>query len=196
MPIYNLTNQHFGLSGTHSKTMNVSVPGYLLVLFKSEACPNCIRFKDIFMNLANINYGPQVNFGVLDIQNYGQVTQMSKSTSNPITYIPTLIFYSERRPVAKYKGTFDLPSVRKFITDAIGVAQQQEQKLRSQQNQYASMDLNYGQQNGGRAKYMPEFDTGGGNVQMSNSPVGNDTEDFKIPPGVNPKNIPWEIYIQ
>ncbi len=117
MSIHKLTPQNFRIVGHNHKTLNIDIPGNVLVFFKMEGCPGCTAFEPIFYQLARDER--RINYGVTNLTNARDVIAMSRSTSTPIKTVPFLILYMSGRPFAKYIGKKNILAMKSFISKAL-----------------------------------------------------------------------------
>lgn len=219
MAPHHLSGGNFHLVGHHRKTLNINIPGSILLLFKSPHCTGCQAFEPIFYNLANRDQ--RVQYGVVDITMSPEVIQMSRMTSHPIERTPTLFLYIDGNPYAKYNGKKNMESIISFINTI-----EQSGKLSSgqmAQRQFVPQGNIYGGGGGGgppqinqsqfvgqpqpqqEPKYWaPEMDNGPSlqsavkgsqNTQyafLGNHEEDEDEERLLLPDEVTPHNVPWE----
>ena len=83
-------------------SMHLKMRGNVLVFFKMQGCGGCESLEPIFNQIAQKNH--QITFTIMDTTYDRSTIAMSRSTTTSINEVPTLIFYSDGRPVAKLKG--------------------------------------------------------------------------------------------
>lgn len=136
--IYTLGSQHFNLTGTNTKTLTISPGGQVFVLFRSAGCNVCKAFEPIYRAIAPSFIGAK--FTVVDVDANRDVINKTRQTAHPVQSVPTLFFYNEKNPFAKYKGDFNRNDVVSFITavleNSVRAMQQPVQSQQRQSSQY------------------------------------------------------------
>lgn len=209
-----LNSHNFVVAGTRQKTLGINIQGNIFVFFKMDGCKNCAQFEPIFAQLAKQE--DRVTCALLNITQNREVVMWARETSTPITSVPILILYVDGRPHAKFNGTKNIPSIRKFITNALSAdssrASQQQFMPQHQQPAAHNMSPNmYGgarPPQGGQAgsfapgkSYMPEIGSAPSMKGIIKGyAAGNNVEDDEdarlvIPDTVIPHNTPWEAEI-
>jgi thiol-disulfide isomerase/thioredoxin len=90
--------------------------GYCILYFKQNNCGICKTFEPQFMSVA-YRY-PDVSFCSINITSYPNVFRMSEATPQRITGTPTIIFYFDGAPVAKYNnGMWTADGLERFIKE-------------------------------------------------------------------------------
>jgi hypothetical protein len=201
-----LTDQHFNLIGNQVKTLGITLPGFVLVYFKTQACPNCTKFDPVFKQLSMVEN--KVSYAVADVyQNNKSIVSKSRATTTPISAVPMLILYINGRPHAKFSGTLNLASLRGFIEKALESAKNAAPPAQKQFMGQTSSNMYGGYNNPqqppkmmspNQGYHMPDI----GNTPPTNSSVkgnmsnfgGAEEEDERllIPESVIPYNMPWE----
>jgi len=118
-----LYSQDFQQVGQRTKTMAIKTPDPILVLFKMIDCPNCKVVEPIFVQLSKERDVPPIRYGIIDLTQQKDLIALSKPTTTPLQAVPTLILYANGRPLAKFNGTKNLPSLKNFIKTALSSAQ-------------------------------------------------------------------------
>lgn len=113
-----LTSQNFSvMAGKNSKVLKISVPGNVLVFFKSTVCPGCNEVEPIFMALAAKDH--RVSYCIVNLDDYRDLILMARETSTPIQAVPMLMLYCNQFPKAKFTGAKNLVSIQSFLTKAL-----------------------------------------------------------------------------
>jgi thiol-disulfide isomerase/thioredoxin len=135
MSIVQLYPGNFKLVGRQRKTMNITIPGNVLVLYVMQNCPGCKAVDPIFRQLANTE--PRVKYAICDLTNAREIITMSHQTKTQIQKVPCLILYVNGRPHARFKGDKNIPALRSFCSNALAAApRQQQQEFVQQGNIY------------------------------------------------------------
>lgn len=92
-----------------------NIKGIAVIMFYSTRCSYCQNLIPIFKMLPRTISGCQ--FGIANVDICKNVIAMSKTTIDPITYVPYIVFYANRRPIIKYSGPHSLQDISKFITE-------------------------------------------------------------------------------
>lgn len=117
MSVHQLTSQNFQVVGRNRQTLNINIPGNVLVFFKMDGCPGCTAFEPIFYQLAGQER--RVNYAVINLSEAREVISMSRSTSTPIQTVPFIILYVNGNPFAKYNGKKNVAALKSFISKAL-----------------------------------------------------------------------------
>lgn len=117
MSVHQLSAQNFQVVGRQQKTLNINLPGRILVFFKMAGCPGCAAFEPIFYQLAGEER--RVNYALIDLTDSRSVVEMSRSTSTPIQTVPFIMLYVDGNPFAKYTGKKNTPALKSFIGKAL-----------------------------------------------------------------------------
>jgi hypothetical protein len=196
MSVYKLSSQYFSLSGN---SMNVNVAGNLLVLFKMND-KDSLNLEPTFLKLPTRNN--TIKYAVCDLTQSRDIIEKSRASTTPIQKPPTIILYLEGKPFALFKGSKDLPSLEKFIVNAM-IAYQNQRTQQQQQNfvQPPQQNMYGGQQpQGTRGAYMPEIaninskqaKASGVHHSMQQQCADDDEDCLKMPENIIPHNLPWE----
>lgn len=111
-----LTNDDFEVRKINNSSMLcTNIKGIVVVMFYSNKCTHCHTLIPIFKQLYKLVSGCQ--FGMADIGVCKNAISASKSTIDPITYVPYIVFYANKRPIIKYNGPHNINDLCKFITD-------------------------------------------------------------------------------
>jgi len=117
MSIYQLSSANFTVTGFQRKSLDINVPGPVLVFFKTTNCEGCNAVTPIFNELSRNERG--INYGIISVDIHRDVVQMSRQTSAAISSVPFFILYIDGKPLAKYTGKKDVMSMRSFIVKAM-----------------------------------------------------------------------------
>lgn len=148
MSIHNLTDRNFQVVGHNRKTLNINLPGNVLVFFKMDGCKGCGAFEPLFYQLSREDQ--RASYAIVNLSNARNVINMSRATGTPIQAVPYILLYVNGSPLARYKGNKNLPSLKAFITKVLRhapPAQQSHQGFMPQQAQDGHQRGMYG--NGG-----------------------------------------------
>lgn len=190
MSVKQLTSQDFMMVGNQRKGLHIRLPGFVFVMFKMPQCPGCKAIAPVMAQLATEDR--RVSYAMVDISVHKDVVRMSRQTVTPIQAVPTLILYSEGRPVAKVKNKKDIASLRAFLTDAMSkesqrAPQQQPQPHQSYQPQGQGQSAR-SQPSGGKV-YYPEGYRDIGGIECEGDQC------MLIPEQIHPHNKPWETVL-
>lgn len=185
-----LTQSYFEVVSQSRKkdSLHLKMGGNVLVFFKMQGCGGCESLEPIFKQVAQNNH--QITYAVMDTTYDRSIVSMSHSTSTPINEVPTLIFYSNGKPIAKVKG-------RTYQTLNDSISQTLSHVNSSQpQVQHSSSNM-YGGNSQPGVVYQPATQI----PSQANKPVHHlpqkfeeectDEECLLVPPGTIPKNKPW-----
>jgi thiol-disulfide isomerase/thioredoxin len=183
--VFNLTQANFFMGGEKKKYLGLNTKGPFLVLFKSESCPGCLNFKPVYAQLS-MKY-PSVKFTVIDVAQYKSVVELAKTTLYPIQRVPTLFFYYDSKPRAKYNGGLTAVEVDSFISGVLGSIQPEYKNLEPQG--YQSQPQHQMQPSQPRNQFMPTI-----NVKGAAKEVHQDTENKLSTPSMaySSYNRAWE----
>ena len=133
MSIVQLYSGNFNLVGRQRKTMNISHPGFVLVLFIMQECRGCQAVEPIFHQLARKDN--RVKYAICNLTNARDIIAMSHQTKCQIQKVPFIVLYANHRPHARFRGDKNIPSLESFIGNALAVAPRQQQEFERQQPQ-------------------------------------------------------------
>ncbi len=210
MSLHQLTTQNFHLVGRQRKTLNINLQGNVLVFFKMQGCVGCNAFEPVFYQLAGIE--KRINYGMVDLTPNRNVINMSRQTNTPIQAVPSLIFYINGRPHAKYNGKKNIQALRGFIAKALQSApppvvhqgggadrgSHQSDAFMPRQGyqpqQYPGSQPKVHMPEGLKSPSMQGIVKGGGrsNYAYLNPVDEEDEEKLEMPEHVTPHNMPWE----
>lgn len=88
-----------------------------LILYYSTDCVHCKPLLPKFRNLTSIVSG--CKFGIVNLSKNTKLIYMSKTTIDPINYVPYIVLYVNGSPFLRYDGNMEESDLRKFILDAI-----------------------------------------------------------------------------
>lgn len=149
MSIHQLSAQNFNVVGHSRKTLNINIPGNVLVFFKMDGCPGCNAFEPIFYQLAGEER--RVNYAVINLTSSREVVAMSRTTTTPIQSVPIVLLYVNGNPLAKYNGKKSIPAMKSFVSKALPHAPPQQYQAQAQTQQQT---------------FMPQQEGGGGGQSM------------------------------
>lgn len=203
-----LNESDFVVLGQKQKTLGLSRRGNVLVFFKITNDNNCVEFEPVFAQLARKEQ--RVTCATLDvIQNRG-VLNISRQTTTPINSVPVLILYVNGKPLAKFNGTRNLPSIQNFISNALQSAgntasppQPQQQFMPRQTPTNVFANQGNAAPPPGHKSYMPDIGNApsmkgiikggnGGGYGIGNNVEEDDEPRLMVPDTVIPHNTPWE----
>lgn len=188
--MYQLTAQHFkSVRGNNGNTtLSVTVTGNIFVFFKLQKCEGCNAFDPVFKTLANEDR--RVLYGIIDLTNNNQVTQMSKATTTPIQTVPHLILYVNGMPFARFKGQKNVRMIKDFLTETLNLSANQQPRENPPPSSFVPQQNMYNNQ-----QYAPQQNN---NVQQSTHSSMQkkcDPEEgscLMVPSDVIPYNLPWQ----
>jgi thiol-disulfide isomerase/thioredoxin len=103
--------------GKKGNNLCVNIDGLCIVLFSSQNCPHCKDFFPQYKTLSS-NF-PMITFGVINIQNFKNVVFASQNTSSPITHVPYILLYFNKKPIIIYTGDFTFQAIGEFLQSKI-----------------------------------------------------------------------------
>ena len=86
---------------------------FSFILFYSPGCPHCDKIIPIMKRLPGTVNGCQ--FGMINISKNKKTIRMSKNTITPLTYVPYMILYYNKRPYMRYDGEPQIKSIQMFV---------------------------------------------------------------------------------
>ena len=200
MPIYNISHDTYYVYGRTSKTLNLRIPGNVLVFFKTEGCPGCAAFRPVFERLSNEQ--PSIKYGVTDLTHDKSVVHMARQTTTEIKTVPYILFYSDERPVARYKLTksnMNIHSLGQFIQQMLRRGNSQAPRQQGFMSHHSGESHSQATQ---APKYYTPEQSGehpgvSKNNQNSQYAFLNNTDEededkLVLPESVIPHNVPWE----
>jgi len=102
----------------NGKNLCVNISGITFVMFYSQKCGHCNKFKPEYHKLVNSFKG--VNFGMFCVDDKNSViVGMSQNTTTPITVVPKFILYYEGIPHVEYNGHKNFQAVASFLNTII-----------------------------------------------------------------------------
>ena len=93
--------------------LTIQSKGNALVLFYSTQCVHCQSLISVFKTLPKVLGGCQ--YGMINISKYKDCIAKSHQTNTPIDCVPYIIFYYNGKPYMRYKGEYDIESIKKFV---------------------------------------------------------------------------------
>tara|TARA_A100000164_G_C21803551_1_gene721868 strand:- start:409 stop:936 length:528 start_codon:yes stop_codon:yes gene_type:complete len=127
-----LTADDFSLINDENgnKVMINKINNFSLILFYSTHCTHCKNIVQIMKQLPGTVTGCQ--FGIINVSKNKQTIRMSKNTITPLTYVPYIILYYNKRPYMRYDGDInDIHEIQTFVKE---VADSILQQVNSQRN--------------------------------------------------------------
>lgn len=95
----------------------LSVPGNVLVFFKSMGCAHSAQIYPSFTTLASQDQ--RIHYATVDLSYNRKLIEMSNNTTTPLRETPKIILYMNHKPCTKYNGRGDFQSLRDFITTSL-----------------------------------------------------------------------------
>jgi len=117
MPVHQLSSQNFQVVGRNTKSLNINIPGNVLVFFKMDGCHGCSAFEPVFYQLAGEER--RASCAIANLSQCRDVIAMSRSTTTPIQAVPYIVLYVSGNPIAKYTGKKTIPSLQNFLNQAL-----------------------------------------------------------------------------
>tara|TARA_E500000178_G_C16856877_1_gene677795 strand:- start:206 stop:739 length:534 start_codon:yes stop_codon:yes gene_type:complete len=103
-----------------------NIDNFSLILFYSTHCQHCQNIIPIMKQLPGTVTGCQ--FGMINVSKNKKTIRMSKNTITPLTYVPYIILYYNRRPYMRYDGNInDITEIQSFVHDVANSILQQVQ---------------------------------------------------------------------
>jgi len=130
MSIHELMQGNFSIAGRQIKTLNINMPGNVLVFFKMDSCGNCRDVQPVFYQLAGIE--KNISYAIVNLTHNRGIVNMSRATTTPITAVPFLILYIGGSPRAIYRGKKTIPNMRSFINKALSTIPQDSLQQQTQ----------------------------------------------------------------
>jgi thiol-disulfide isomerase/thioredoxin len=96
-----------------NKIMINNINNFSFILFYSPGCPHCEKIIPIMKRLPGTVNGCQ--FGMINVGKNKQTIRMSKGTITPLTYVPYMILYYNKRPYMRYDGESNIKSIQLFV---------------------------------------------------------------------------------
>ena len=90
-----------------------NINGFSLILFYSTQCTYCKTILPIMKQLPGTINGCQ--FGMINVGRNKDVIRMSQNTITPLTYVPYVILYYNRKPYMRYDGPHDISEIQNFV---------------------------------------------------------------------------------
>lgn len=195
--ISRLGPENFFMAG---KSMNIDIQGITLVFFKTEGCPGCSMFDQVFNQISREER--RINYATIDLSQHRNVVQMSKSSTTEIRKVPHIILYDQGRPHARFTGEKTIKGIREFLATILpSLLQRPPQVSFVQPQSVGHPSAPYGGNQGGY--YNPQ-----NNVSMQppmqrpsapqpyqnaqNQCDPDDEECLMMPSHIVPYNMPWE----
>ena len=128
-----LTADDFSLitDESNNSIMINNIPNFSLILFYSTHCQHCQNIIPIMKQLPGTIAGCQ--FGMINVSKNKKTVRMSKNTITPLTYVPYIILYYNKRPYMRYDGDInDIHEIQNFVKD---VAESILQQVNSDTNE-------------------------------------------------------------
>lgn len=119
MSIVELNEFNFERRGTQ---MCITIPGNVLVFFKTSTCKGCIHLQPVFEQLCQ---DPRILCCMLNVGNHKDVIRMSYKTLTPIRKVPHIIHYFNFKPKFVFKGCTTLRSLTNFIDKTTGTTRKE-----------------------------------------------------------------------
>lgn len=207
MSVQLVNSSHFNVVGRNKRTLNIKIPGNVLMFFKMNGCAGCSQFEPVFHQLAAQIQG--VTFLVADLSNDRNIIMMSRQTNTPIEKVPYILLYINGRPLAKFNGKKNIPSLRNFISKALAAAPRQQPQSSFVQQPYSQQppQQTYPQpqqhQQPPSRVYQPDLkmpkgmnsairgNNSGGYQYMQDVEEDDETK-LDVPEQVTPYNTPWD----
>jgi thiol-disulfide isomerase/thioredoxin len=103
-------------SNNDANIMINNIKNFSFILFYSPGCPHCQTILPIMKQLPGTVNGCQ--FGMINVSKNKQVITMSKNTITPLTYVPYMILYYNKRPYMRFDGdATDINSIQTFVKE-------------------------------------------------------------------------------
>jgi hypothetical protein len=107
-----------------------NIPNFSLILFYSTHCQHCQNIIPIMKALPGTVTGCQ--FGMINVSKNKKTIKMSKNTITPLTYVPYIILYYNKRPYMRYDG--DINNIQEIQTFVKEVADSILQQVNTHKN--------------------------------------------------------------
>lgn len=136
-----LTADDFSLitDDNNNSIMINNIPNFSLILFYSTHCQHCQNIIPIMKQLPGTISGCQ--FGMINVSKNKKTVRMSKNTITPLTYVPYIILYYNKRPYMRYDGDInDINEIQNFVKDVAESILQQVNIQKGDDNNQTSDD--------------------------------------------------------
>ena len=100
-----------------------NIPSFSLVLFYSNQCQYCKTILPIMRQLPGTINGCQ--FGMINVGRNKNVIRMSQNTITPLTYVPYIILYYNKKPYMRYDGPHNMIEIQNFVYEVANSIQRQ-----------------------------------------------------------------------
>ena len=211
--ITKLSLGNFSLTGMKQKALILDIQGPVFVLFTSGGSDKCQLAERTLRELSTVD--KRVMFAIMDVDENRNIIAWSRQTTTSIQDLPNFILYANGKPLAKFKGSINVPSIQGFITSVVNTLKsQQPQQGSFVQTQYPPRGLRqspeddqgnfYGDgpsSQGGRVNYPENIGkpSSFANNLMKKSGLRQhfgsvDEEDdtsLRVPDDIVPYNTPW-----
>ena len=118
-----------------------NIQNFSLILFYSTHCTHCQNIIPIMKQLPGTVTGCQ--FGMINVSKNKTTVRMSKNTITPLTYVPYIILYYNRRPYMRYDGDInDIHEIQTFVKE-VAESILQQINTHKQQSNYSDNDNDY-----------------------------------------------------
>ena len=93
-----------------------NIKNFSFILFYAPKCPHCQSILPVMKRLPGTVNGCQ--FGMINVSKNKQTIRMSKDTITPLTYVPYMILYYNKKPYMRYDGdATDINSIQTFVKE-------------------------------------------------------------------------------
>ncbi len=121
-----------------NKILINNIPGFSLVLFYSTQCEYCKILNPIMKKLPGTISG--CHFGIINVGKNKDVIRMSQQSITPLTYVPYMILYYNKKPYMRYDGPNDLIEIQTFVSEVANSIQRQVGEQSNENNYDESED--------------------------------------------------------
>lgn len=116
-----------------------NINNFSLILFYSTHCEHCKNIIPIMKQLPGTVNGCQ--FGMINVSKNKKTIRMSKNTITPLTYVPYIILYYNKRPYMRYDGDInDIHEIQTFVKEVADSILQQINTHKQSNNSHINND--------------------------------------------------------
>ncbi len=99
-----------------NKILINNIKNFSFILFYSPGCPHCQTIIPIMKRLPGTVNGCQ--FGMINVSKNKKTIKMSAGTITPLTYVPYMILYYNKRPYMRFDGdATDINAIQTFVKE-------------------------------------------------------------------------------
>jgi thioredoxin-like negative regulator of GroEL len=115
MSLYYLTSNDFSVTEGQLQCKHARNE-FILMFFFSPDCQYCKPIMSLIQQLVRGLQG--CKFALINVRENYMISQMSRNTNTPITYVPLLMLYYGGKPYQKFSAAPSLANLQTFILNA------------------------------------------------------------------------------